>query len=515
MTSSLAVRIAAPCVAVMFLLVPAVWNGFPLLFYDTGAYLGRAFFDTLSPGRSAVYGFFLGAGRFWNFWPVVLAQAAVTVWIVALCLRAHQLGRRPLLLLAVAASFSLATSLPWLVGQLMPDLFAGLSVLALYLLVFRVDALARWERLTLIALIAFSAATHNATLAVILLLLLVGAAARLWHPQILAPKALARIAAALVLGVVTLLTANFAVTGRLVWTPGGTAFVFSRLVHDGIVHRFLADNCPNPRYELCKHRARLPRHANDFLWHQGEEGPFGRIGGFHDGAEEMREIALRSLVQYPGLHLVTALRSTLEQLVAIGTGWGIVYDVWDAYGHIEDLTPEAVPAAHSARQRLNELRFDTINLLHRPVAWLSMAVLTLFLVAAWRRTKFTLRPNHVRPRESGDPEPTARLRFVALDSRLRGNEWINSTPLVQFAATIAVALLANAFVCGALSNPHDRYGARIVWIALLFLTIPLARMLPSRSPAPPKAEAEPIVVASPEIAPSEIAVRTHRRAPFE
>ena len=26
-------------------------------------------------------------------------------------------------------------------------------------------------------------------------------------------------------------------------------------------------------------------------------------------------------------------------------------------------------------------------------------------------------------------------------------------------------LLANAFVCGALSNPHDRYGARVVWLA--------------------------------------------------
>jgi hypothetical protein len=26
-------------------------------------------------------------------------------------------------------------------------------------------------------------------------------------------------------------------------------------------------------------------------------------------------------------------------------------------------------------------------------------------------------------------------------------------------------LLANALVCGALSNPHDRYGARVVWLA--------------------------------------------------
>jgi hypothetical protein len=26
-------------------------------------------------------------------------------------------------------------------------------------------------------------------------------------------------------------------------------------------------------------------------------------------------------------------------------------------------------------------------------------------------------------------------------------------------------LLANAVVCGALSNPHNRYGARLAWVA--------------------------------------------------
>ena len=41
----------------------------------------------------------------------------------------------------------------------------------------------------------------------------------------------------------------------------------------------------------------------------------------------------------------------------------------------------------------------------------------------------------------------------------------------RLAATVAVALLANAFVCGALSGPHDRYGARIAWIATFTVVI--------------------------------------------
>ena len=41
---------------------------------------------------------------------------------------------------------------------------------------------------------------------------------------------------------------------------------------------------------------------------------------------------------------------------------------------------------------------------------------------------------------------------------------------------VALAILANAVVCGALSNPNDRYGARMVWLAtLVVLLVPWMR----------------------------------------
>ena len=41
---------------------------------------------------------------------------------------------------------------------------------------------------------------------------------------------------------------------------------------------------------------------------------------------------------------------------------------------------------------------------------------------------------------------------------------------------MALAILANAAVCGALSNPNDRYGARMVWLAtLVVLLVPWMR----------------------------------------
>jgi hypothetical protein len=65
------------------------------------------------------------------------------------------------------------------------------------------------------------------------------------------------------------------------------------------------------------------------------------------------------------------------------------------------------------------------------------------------------------------------------------------------AATFSLALLANAFVCGVLSNPHDRYGARIVWIATLAVAAVIARAIPAlrtrplTTPAPTGASSGP------------------------
>ena len=49
--------------------------------------------------------------------------------------------------------------------------------------------------------------------------------------------------------------------------------------------------------------------------------------------------------------------------------------------------------------------------------------------------------------------------------------------LSVLAATVAVAFLSNAFICGALSNPHHRYGARLIWLAPLVVVLAAAPLL--------------------------------------
>ncbi len=422
----------AVILSMALLISPALWNGFPLLQYDTGGYLARWHEGTLVPSRAVVYGLMLNAGEMAAFWPVVLAQAALTVWVAALMLRAHGLGKRPWLLLGVIAALTAISTLPWLTAILLTDIFAGLGVLALYLLLLRPGHVSRGERLALIVLIAVCAATHSATIAVLLALILAGVMVWLVQPRHLPLARIGNGVLALALGCVLVFAADFLVAKRLAWTPGGFALSFGRMLQDGIVNKYLDDHCPNPKLKLCAYKDALPNDADVWFW---GSPLFDRLGRFAGLDQEMADIAVGSVIDYPGLQLKTAAVATARQLVAVHTGEGVLNSIWHTYGTIRRFTPQLVAPMETARQQHGEISFTAINQIDYPVALLSMALLPVIVLLAWKRTI---------PPAFG-----------------------------EFAAVCALALLANAFICGAMSNPHDRYGARLVWIAVFAVTITL------------------------------------------
>jgi hypothetical protein len=421
----------------LVLIAPALWNGFALLQYDTGGYLARWYEGTLEISRSTVYGLFLAAGHAFDFWPVLIAQSLLTIWILALTLRAHGLGGRPIALLAVVVILSVATTLPWLTGILLTDIFAGLAVLAFHLLIFRDEHLRRFERIALVAFVAFAAATHSATLAVLIALTCIAVLVA-FYDRGLAPWAgIRRGLAALVLGVVLVFAGNFAVAKRLAWTPGGTSLIFGRMLQDGIVHRYLADNCPDAGFKLCAHRAELPRDADDFFW---GEGIFDKLGRFKGLDREMQTIVAESLTAYPRMQIEAAMAATLRQIAMVGTGYGIVHWIWHSYDTIKAHTPAAAPSMQAARQqreKFDETRFATLNRLHIPVALAAMALLPILVsLALWRRIG-------------------ADIGFLATGAML--------------------AIATNAFIFGVLSGPHHRYGARLAWLAPLIVLLAALR----------------------------------------
>jgi hypothetical protein len=149
-------------VAVLLLCLPAVWNGFPLMFDDVGGYLERWWpSGSLALGRSTVYGLLIWLTRSTLFAPVIALQALVTAFVIDRAIRASAPGaRRQWLLPAVVAAVAVVSGAALFVSKPIPDAWAAPAVLALHLLVWRQQRLRRWERLVMAAIIGFAGAAH-------------------------------------------------------------------------------------------------------------------------------------------------------------------------------------------------------------------------------------------------------------------------------------------------------------------------------------------------------------------
>lgn len=425
-------RLAAATLPLL-MIAPAFWNGYPLLQWDTGGYLARWYEGYLVPSRSTVFGLYLHYGESFGFWINLAVQSLATLWLLQLTLRVLSM-MQTFRFVAISLLLMLSTALPWLASMLLTDIFAGLSILSLFLLVVGGSRTSRLEKISLFVFTAFAAATHSATLGVLLGLCIVGWMARPFLGRRLALAGLAQASLTLVVGAFMLVAANHALSGQWAWTPGGYGVAFGRMMQDGIVARYLNDHCPRERYKLCPYRNELPASADEFLWGKSMFNTLGRFDGLN---EEMGTIVVHSLADYPAWQAGAALRAMGQQLLHVATGEGASVWIPHTYGIIERYIPAQIAPMRAARQQHWELNFDAVNRLHVPVALISM------------------------------------LGLVALLAHSLANRRLDDLTLL--AATVTLALLGNAFICGVISGPHDRYGARMVWVATFAVLMALAR----------------------------------------
>lgn len=434
---SLVAASVAAAALVLLLIAPALWNGFPLLQYDTGGYIARWYEGYLVPSRSTVFGYFLHFGEGTRFWINIALQALATLWILHAMLRVFGLAR-PIQFAMIGIALSITTALPWLTSLLLTDIFAGLSVLSLFLLVTHGDKFGALERTALFIFTAFAAATHSATLAVLIGLCGTAWLGRRWFPEAIPLRGALRGSLSLVAGALMLLAANFMMSGKLAWTPGGYGIVFSRILQDGIAARYLNDHCIREKLKLCPYRNALPDTGDMFLW---GGSVFDRLGRFDGLGEEMRHIVLGSLIAYPGHHLLAAAGSSARQLAMAATGEGVHSDLMHTHRIIERYLPQQAAYMRTSRQHRGEISFASINRVHVPIALGSLLTIAAFFAyAIWRR---------------------------------------KADDFALLTGAVTLAILGNAFLCGALSGPHDRYGARMAWIATFALLVILMRSFSS------------------------------------
>jgi hypothetical protein len=429
---------------------PALLNGYPLVFIDTVSYLNHTTLPEVPWDKTQAYGPFLHLFHWQvSLWPAMAAQGMVASHLAWLAQRMARGAATPAAHVLVCGALGALTSAPWFLATLMPDAFTALAPLCLLLLAF--GGLSRAEAAWVALLGALAVAAHLSHLPVALAMLaLVALLARRVGP-------LARAALPVGLAVAFLLAANALAFGRATLSPHGAVFLLARLQGDGPAAAVIRARCPEAGWHLCAFADRLPMDSDEFLWDgtsplnrnaDGSPRPMGGVAG----AAEARDIVAATIRDRPVEVAAAMLHNTLSQLglVRVGDTLGNEHLALSARRPIASaFPPDELAAFDAGAQMRGELPARAAPFLapHLPVLGLAVAA-ALWL--GWR---------------------AARARDLPRGALLAG---------------ALLAVLGNAAVTGALSKPHHRYQARIVWLlpaVVLLAGWPPARTLQQPRPA--------------------------------
>jgi len=403
---------------------PALLNGYPLAFSDTHVFIAQPAPGFFNWDKPFIYGPWMLLLHGWrSMWGVVAAQALLLshlIWLTSTCITQRSLYRHVLICLVLG----LLSTAPWFASFLMPDIFAGLAVLALFVLGFN-KTLSVWLERWLVIIASLAIAVHLSHLII--------AAACIGVVLLLRPRRFLLTMMPLLIALFALVATSYLAFTTLAVSPHGSVFMLARLSADGHTQPILDKYCSTKTWHLCQWSERLPKDSDMFLWDGNgvvwshPDGPIGL-------APEASEIVRTVITERPREVLLSSLRNTVAQMSMIKLGDTLHSDYLDSTVEkvLQQYFPDAeVQRFQSSLQARDELltegllgQLELYNLVIQTVVVLS-TVLSLYLL-------FT------RPKVAG--------------------------PLVLM---MCVGFVANALATGALSKPHDRYQARVSWLLLL------------------------------------------------
>jgi len=388
--------------------------------------------DFVLAGRSIYYGALLYFGDAVGYlWPSIVIQAAVVVLALGLTLRNMGLFSWRLMAIAVGG-LAVLSPLPFYTSLLIPDIFAGVAILATANLVVFGGRMTRSLWLVWVILLTAALSFHESLVPIAVGMLGVGLVAHLlgWD--------------ACRVGIVAVVVAlALAAAGEVAFTqsvkkvmgvyPIRPPFLMARLIADGPGAAYLKANCPQAGFTVCRYVDRLEAgHPSDrseaFLW--GADVSNGAVFMTIDTAtrralsDEQLRFALATFAFDPVGEIEAAASDVFHQLGMIGPG------PWFDYANWADSFRERVPSPY-------------FEVMEKTKAWsgdlpkISMSVLTPLVVLA------------------------SMVYLLVLATRRRKQPvaapWL-------FVTIVISGIIFNAAVCGAISGPHYRYQTRVIWL---------------------------------------------------
>lgn len=450
MKKTWALELMSVAIGTLLIMAPALMNGFPLVFSDTGTYLLSAFEGVVPADRPYWYGGFIRLTSFNGAWlmGVVAAQALLCALyaqaVMRMLLHGPELWKTLLFFCAIAGPL---TGLGWYAGQLMPDVLTPIGGMAMLLLL--IGERSWMERIAHILVITLCAWCHSSNLLILpiagicVIAAVAGRSWATWRGPIM------RWSIATVCAWGGLYFANGAIDGKPYLSRGSHVFLMGRLIDTGMLEPLLREECQTHHWNICAHADSLPSTGRQFLWRGNS--PLHEMGGWDATSAEFGEVTRASFATPARLwdHTKASIASTADQL----TRWHLGYEIESKWYRDPGSPPATMIAKHLPHELAafngamqqggrGELSLRWPNIGYRIVLSLSLIVLAAW---AWKRAR---------------PGRKEEVPFV-----------------IMAIATV----LVGAWVCASLSEVDARYLARVSWLLPLSATIIVARWFSARS----------------------------------
>ena len=449
-------------------------NGGPLYYFDTGSYIrqgsvalnsifppvteggtpGGAYTadddNTATGSRSLIYGLimatFLRANAL-NAVPILhMFVVLLTAWLLAkTASRSLNVAPNTTVLTTVPLLVAASTSLPFYIAYMMPDIFAPVMLIMIAALTAFGRTMRIWELLLMSGLALVCTLLHPSHLAIAGLMIPFVILAALFSRMRGRWRATVLMIAVLALSVAERkafqITVETKTNKEVVYTPHITA----RLIVDGPGLDYLNEICPNTEVPTCALHEALSwsddpyrMTASHIIFERSQ-----RLGSFRLlSAEEQKQIALTQrdfakdvFLSRPvatSLALANnAYRQVLRDSIYMTIPTDAALDSARDLARLEESQHYLIQAGQLSRDRA---WIDPVDTLHSVIYAASFAFIVFML----------LRPGSVAPN------------------------------IKLFVLFILIGIAVNALVCGGVSQPADRYGARVMWLlpfsaAFLFL----------------------------------------------
>ncbi len=432
-------------VATFILSLIGFYNGYPLVYSDTGTYIYCGFNLFIPKDRPVPYGLFI---RFFSFrfslWLVVFFQNFITSFIIYEVMKTIRIQRErfAFVYLVIITILTMFTGIGWYSNQIMPDFFAPLMIMSVFVLLWKKNIM-NVPGLFIALLLIFALVSHFSHMmigTVIMIVLIILRFSWKKYFGIFSLKRFGVVTALVLSSWVVLPGFNYIVEKKFILSKSSHVFLMAHLVDTGILEKFLKDKCDDEEYnnlKLCKYKDQLPTDLSQFIW---KDSILIKTGGWEDSKEEYNKIIFGTLKD-PEFLLLNIWKSTIYGFVEltqndIGAGLSPYRKGSAPWGQVSWRFPTELNNYLNSRQNSYNgmnLKVDLIN----KIQSLFLILSVLFLIYLFTIPSFTYL----------DPVSVSFLLFIIL------------------------GIIVNAFVTGGLNSPYSRFEARVVWM------LPLAIML--------------------------------------